>query len=1190
LTRNFHLREIIIIKPEIRLVGFPDTLNLKKGRFTNIYEDAYPLASKIFTEVKVDSIIVQRGKVLAAHEAGHGQFSIGQYEFSAVLRNFAINRFSYYNKDRVFYSRDIDFKVLDVKYSLADSLYFLSAAEIGFSLARSGLYGTNVSLRPNFHSRRLRHARQGDFFQVDIPAFSIDGINLYSALTEKEVSLSKVRLNHARLKIFHNNSEEATAAKKDNLSKRTKRQFSKADLYTVISGKLKSVNLDSLIIRGASLEYFRTLAENNPELRVSGMDIDISSFSLDSLAHTRKDRIFYAGDFDLRLHEVNLALRDHVHILNAGIIHVSTKKKLVEMENAMLFPNEKKNLENPDNRKNTFYIFIPGLYFRNIDLLKAFHRQELIFTRLNIETPDVKYTKYHTSENREARFRKPGDFFRESNEDVVYNLLKKYVSSVKGDSISVDHGFISYYQHNDSLQQKISSGSFDLSMYEFLIDSVHGMNHQGYFYSRDFTFNMKSFTYTSPDSLRHLEVGNIHISTTDSVIGADSISFLRTNTPASSLQGFKSDVSVRFSAEHLHLQGLNHKKLFLEKILKAKTLLLLNPHLSIKAGKPVKVSGSQDDERIASSQGVVKFLDVEKLIILKGDISFDGLERTKSSYFKLRDIDFTIKGLAMKLPDKGKLNGSMQFDSVDLSVRPLRMIVMDSTYEVSCDNISLNSYPLNIHARGIRILPLEPSSGQSREKIRITATIPDMEISNFYFDRALFSGEWIIGGIRFSNLLAGIEMVRKNKPDGRGNQFPLALKFNPSLGTFRIDSICLENANIDIRINKGEKVSAYRLNDLRASFYRIAIDSLHQEGKPGTPLFNAGDISLSARGMNFLSDDSLYTFGFKRFRLSTGRKSLALDSLFYFPNYTDAEFYKKTGFQDDRYKISVPSLEFQNLDFGMLITDKAIRSGSLVVSGPRIETLRDKRVAGLRPGKRYLPQSQIKKIPIHVTIDSIFQKNGFAEYEEQTGDTPGRIFFDRMNSVVVNFSNEPGAWKQNPLITMEGTCRFMGKGKLGGQYFFDMLNPRDSLWWTGTVDSVDLRDINPMLSSLLPAKVIHGFVDNARFFVSANDNTATGSALVKYREFYFEFDPLQKGFMKKWKNELITDVANTLVPDDNPEYKHKLRAGIVFFERDTTRGFFNYVWKSTLSGLKSTAGFNSRDQLQIKLKRPGKAK
>jgi len=587
---------------------------------------------------------------------------------------------------------------------------------------------------------------------------------------------------------------------------------------------------------------------------------------------------------------------------------------------------------------------------------------------------------------------------------------------------------------------------------------------------------------------------------------------------------------------------------------------------------------------------VVKFLDVEKLIILKGDISFDGLERTKSSYFKLRDIDFTIKGLAMKLPDKGKLNGSMQFDSVDLSVRPLRMIVMDSTYEVSCDNISLNSYPLNIHARGIRILPLEPSSGQSREKIRITATIPDMEISNFYFDRALFSGEWIIGGIRFSNLLAGIEMVRKNKPDGRGNQFPLALKFNPSLGTFRIDSICLENANIDIRINKGEKVSAYRLNDLRASFYRIAIDSLHQEGKPGTPLFNAGDISLSARGMNFLSDDSLYTFGFKRFRLSTGRKSLALDSLFYFPNYTDAEFYKKTGFQDDRYKISVPSLEFQNLDFGMLITDKAIRSGSLVVSGPRIETLRDKRVAGLRPGKRYLPQSQIKKIPIHVTIDSIFQKNGFAEYEEQTGDTPGRIFFDRMNSVVVNFSNEPGAWKQNPLITMEGTCRFMGKGKLGGQYFFDMLNPRDSLWWTGTVDSVDLRDINPMLSSLLPAKVIHGFVDNARFFVSANDNTATGSALVKYRDFYFEFDPLQKGFMKKWKNELITDVANTLVPDDNPEYKHKLRAGIVFFERDTTRGFFNYVWKSTLSGLKSTAGFNSRDQLQIKLKRPGKAK
>jgi hypothetical protein len=1119
------------------------------------------------------------------------QFTLGQYEFSAVLRDFAINRFSYYNKNRVFYSRDIDFRVHDVRYSLADSLYFIHAAEIGFSLMKSRLYGTNISLRPNFHSYRLKHARQGDFFQIDIPAFSVEGINLYAALKEEQVHLSKVELNLARLKIFHNTSAEALTAKWDSLHHRKKKPFNKADLYTVISGKLKSVSMDSLFIREASLEYYRNFTDNNPELRVAQLDIDISDFRLDSLAHKRRDRIFYAGDFDLRLHDIILNLRDQIHVLNAGKIHISTKNKLVEMEEAMLFPDEKKNLETQENKKNTFYILIPALRFNNIDLMRAFHNQDLLFTSLHIETPDVKFTKYRPSVNKEARFRKPGDFFQESNDDAVYNLLKKYVNSIQGDTISVSQGFLSYYQHTDSLEQKISSGTFNLTLFEFLIDSVHGMNQQGYFYSHDFDFNLKSFTYMSPDSLRHLEVGNVHISTPDSLIEADSITFQRTRDPGTSGIRRKSNASVSFGTDHLHLLGLNHKKLFLEKILKAKTLILSDPRLSIKAGDQVKIKENTDDERIASSQRLVKFLDVEKLIILKGELSFDALERTQSSYFKLKDIDFTVKGLSMKLPDRGKLNGSMRFDSVDLSVRPLRMIVLDSTYEVRCDNISLNSYPLNIHASGVMILPVEPASGQTREKTKVMATIPDLKINNFYFDKALFSREWIIGSILVSNPRADISIFQKAQKNSPAEKIPLALKFNPAMGSFKIDSIRIKNAIFNIRINRNDTISEYRLNDLQVAMRSLLIDSVNREGSPGVPLFNARDISLSARGMSFPLMDSIYTIGFRKFRLSTEKKNFILDSLSILPNYPDTEFYKKTGFQTDRFSVIIPRIEFVNLNIGKLISEKAVSARSLVLSNPGVEAYRDKRITGIRPGKRLLPQSQIRKIPFPVTIDSIIQTDGYLKYEEQTGKIPGMIFFDRMNAVMINFSNETPARKQNPVISMTGTSRFMGKGRMTGHYFFDMVNPRDSTWWYGNVDSVDLKDINPMLSRLFPAKVSHGFVDNASIkLVSANDHTAVGNLEIRYRDLYVELELIQHGFLKKWKNEIITDIANILLPDDNPDYKGKLRTGIIYFERDTTKGFFNYVWKSALSGLKSTIGFNSQEQLQIKMQHKRKAK
>ena len=761
INKNIQLREMLIIKPEIMLMGFPDTLTSKKGRFKNVYEDVYPLASMIFKDIQVDSIYIERARIISEKESKPGQQALGKYEFTAILRDVSINPFSYYNHDRVFYSRDIDFILHNVSYSLADSLYFLQAGEIGFNLIKSKLYGKNISIRPNFFSRRISHAPQGTFFQVDVPEFAINGINLYQALTDEQVHLKKADLHFTRLKIFHNTSAEATASRLDPEHRRKRKPFNKADLYTVIAGKLKSLQLDTLVFREASLEYFRNIYDRNPELRVAHMDIAVEDFRLDSLAHKRKDRIFFAKDLDLNLHEIIVKLRDQVHVLNAGHVYLSTKKRLVDIEGGMLYPDEEKNMVNLQNHKNTFSVLLPDLKFINIDLVKAFSRQDLVFSNLVIESPDVRYTKRRLPVNKVARFRKPGDFFDESNDDFVYDLLRKYLNSIRGDSIIVNKGFFGYHQVADSLDQKISAGNFDLKMYDFVIDSVHGMNQQGYFYSKDFDLNFRSFSYISPDSLRQLKVNRLHLATRDSIIEADSISFNRTREPETSEVRRKSNVSLIFTLDNLFLQGLNHKKLFLEKVLQANLMILTNPQLSMKAGDPYKFKPGQEDERLSTSQALVKFLNVNKLIILKGDLSFNGLERTKSSYFKLKDMDFSIQNLVMELPDRGKMNGLMRFDSIHLSVKPLRMIVMDSAYEVRCDDIRFNSYPLDIEAKGISIVPLMNIARRASEKPVITAKIPRLSISGFYFDKALFERKWIIGCIAIFNPEADITLFSR---------------------------------------------------------------------------------------------------------------------------------------------------------------------------------------------------------------------------------------------------------------------------------------------------------------------------------------------------------------------------------------------------------------------------------------------
>ena len=1190
LNRTIQLREMLIVRPEIVLMGFPDTLTSKKGRFTNVYEDVYPLASKIFKEIHIDSIYVERARLNSDKEGVPGKQSIGQYEFSAVLRDVSINPFSYYNHQRVFYSRDIDFIVHNVRYSLTDSLYFLQAEEIGFNLMKSRLYGKNVSLRPNFNSRRLSHARQGTFFQIDLPDFYIEGINLYSALTEKKVHLNKIELDLARLKIFNNTSEEAVAARLDPERRRKRKPINKADLYTIMAGKLKSVKIDTFLIHEASLEYFRDLNEGNPELRVARMDIKVSDFKLDTLSYKQKSRIFYAKDIDLNLHEIILRLRDQIHVMNAGHVYISTQKKIVDIEDAMLYSDKERNLQNQENIKNTITVLLPDLKFNNIDLLKVFHKQDLVFSNLVVESPDVHYTKYKPAVKKDARFRHPQDFFDQSNEDVVYNLLKKYLNSIKGDSIIVNRGFLGFHQNTGNADQKISSGSFNLKMYDFLIDSTHGMNQQGYFYSKDFDLDLRSFNYTSPDSLRQVNISRLHIATQDSLIESDSISFIRTMEPLTSETRRKSNVSLKFTLDNLFLQGLNHKKLFLEKVLQANLVMLDNPQLNLKAGDPEVFKPGNEDDRLAVSQDLVRFLNISKLVILKGDLAFDGLERTKSSYFKLKDIDFSIQNLGLRLPGRGKMNGSMRFDSISLSVTPLKMIIMDSAYEVRCKNISLNSYPLDIEANDISIEPLKHLNKNSRGKTLVRAKIPKLSINDFYFDKALFERKWIIGSIVVTK--PDFDVSFYSSKDKQVGKIPLALPYVETTGSFSIDSIQIKNARARLHLHGEDKsVKDYTVDDLQVSVMHFLLDSLNREGIPGIPLFNAADISLSAKGMNFILTDSLYSAGFTKISLSTGKKKLILDSLLLIPNFSRAEFYKVLGYQTDIFSLSIPKIEALNLDFAKFISQKSIYIRSLVFSSPHSEIYRDKRVAGRKLDKKYLFQTLIRKIPLTLTVDTVKFNNGYARYEEQTGNEPGHVFFSRMNVVVTNLTNDTAVLKKNRIMVINGNSRLMDKGHVQGHFRFDLVNPRDSMWWFATIDSVDLKEINPMLSRLVPAKISHGFLNRANIsLVSANDATAVGNIELNYRNLYIELNLFAKGSFIKLKNELLTDAANAFLPDDNPDQNGKVRKGIIYFKRDTTKAFFNYIWKSTLSGLKSSVGFNTEEQKEIKKKLTRKAR
>jgi hypothetical protein len=100
--------------------------------------------------------------------------------------------------------------------------------------------------------------------------------------------------------------------------------------------------------------------------------------------------------------------------------------------------------------------------------------------------------------------------------------------------------------------------------------------------------------------------------------------------------------------------------------------------------------------------------------------------------------------------------------------------------------------------------------------------------------------------------------------------------------------------------------------------------------------------------------------------------------------------------------------------------------------------------------------------------------------------------------------------------------------------------------------------------------------------ISGNDSVAGGSLIFKYKKLrLLPYNRKKEKLRKNVLTPLVSFMINDLVvKSNNPRFARKPRVGEVYFKRDTRKSIVNYVWKSVLSGLMSTMGFNNKAQRQ----------
>ncbi len=333
----------------------------------------------------------------------------------------------------------------------------------------------------------------------------------------------------------------------------------------------------------------------------------------------------------------------------------------------------------------------------------------------------------------------------------------------------------------------------------------------------------------------------------------------------------------------------------------------------------------------------------------------------------------------------------------------------------------------------------------------------------------------------------------------------------------------------------------------------------------------------------------MYRFNVDNVTYYYSRDKIVIDSFEVTPLYDREEFFEKAVYQTDRMQIKFNSAIAEGIDLLSIIESKKLEIDKLTVDKFHLMDHRDQNYPRKENDFKKLPKESLFNLPFLLNIDTVQLINSFFLYGEYVDKSPepGEIFFANFDATVSNISNVTSPGSKQDSLYAHITTDIQDASKMTVDLTFPLDKNDDNFWMKANVQEIDLRKFNSMTENLFGISIMRGKGDVKIPLISFNDIHSQGSIL-------FEYDKLKLAMYNRNKAQLNRGLGSglidfmlngVLVKSNNPTFLGKPRVGEVYAVRNNERSFFNYVWKSTMSGLMFTMGFNNKEQREEKKER-----
>ncbi|GAA3515652.1 hypothetical protein GCM10022393_32000 [Aquimarina addita] len=469
--------------------------------------------------------------------------------------------------------------------------------------------------------------------------------------------------------------------------------------------------------------------------------------------------------------------------------------------------------------------------------------------------------------------------------------------------------------------------------------------------------------------------------------------------------------------------------------------------------------------------------------------------------------------------------------------------------EIEYDDLDLNLLNTSVSLHQV-IIEFSNTISETHTKV----SIEEIETSGFsYWDY------FINKKLRVSSLFIDTPLIhysphlvsKKNPQDSTKSSFT---------NTIDINNININNGSFTILDNDKNAIHLHLEHfDLTLNNTKINKNTIHNK----IPLYFE-NVSLDAKNL------ALNTSRFEKMtvrNINLDKKKLKLDSLLLVSKYSKTVLSKKLTTERDHVTLSIPIIQLQNFDIGLLNNHFSISASSGSLLNPSANFYRDKLV---QDNENYRPlySEMLRKLNFNLDIENLNIKNGFVGYQEKIDDAvqPEMITFNQIEGQLNNISNL-GKKKTNISLT----AKLMNSTPLQLDWEFDVLNKESEFLISGSLHQLNASTLNPFLTSNARAKA-KGIVENLYFTISGTNYASRGDIKMKYDD--FEFIILHKDRLHI--NKTLSKIGNLFINDGSKSDADGYRYGTISVERELNKSFFNYLWINLQDGILNTVAGNGK--------------